>query len=150
MKKVIILLFIISTIGSASEKYIKILFKNGKTKYVVLNQIEKITFNDLVSVSYDRLIRMDGQKFQSAYPNPFQSDINITYFSDFEEEIKVEIFNSQGVKIKSIYTGISTKGMNTFNWDGTNTDGVKVSTGFYCYTITSGIKFLSGKILLYR
>jgi len=65
------------------------------------------------------------------YTNPFNGETTILFESPVKEEIEVIVFNVLGQKVKIIYHGQSVVGTNTFHWEGTNEQGIRVATGVY-------------------
>jgi len=52
--------------------------------------------------------------------------------------ITIKVYDSSGRKIKDLYKGTSTVGLNTVQWDGRNNSGQRVSSGVYAITINGG------------
>ena len=72
---------------------------------------------------------------ESAYPNPFNSDITIVYSASNlgpqPPEIKLQIFDIQGRVVKTLIDERIPMGTYRAIWDGTNERGEQVSSGTY-------------------
>ena len=86
------------------------------------------------------------------YPNPFNQG---TFFElDLEEQsnISLEIFNTRGQIIRTIYEGVKSAGSHRFYWDGFDENGRALSTGVYFYKFSATRKndkaFISTKKML--
>ena len=71
------------------------------------------------------------------YPNPFNPSTTISYFLPSESNVKIEIYDVTGRTIKTFTVNPQPKGGHKVVWDGTNANGVKVSTGIYIYRFES-------------
>ncbi|MFZ6034282.1 MAG: VIT domain-containing protein [Melioribacter sp.] len=76
-----------------------------------------------------------------AYPNPFNSQVNISVTLPAEatkENIKIKIYNLLGQEVKTFeYTPNSSNIINLF-WDGKNDEGEQLSSGVYIFTVSGG------------
>ena len=76
------------------------------------------------------------------YPNPFGASDTRNSFSTtiyFEllnsSQVKVNIYNSKGQKIKRLVNSSMSSGLQKVNWDGCDKAGNKVSSGIYFYDL---------------
>ncbi|MDD3876909.1 MAG: alpha-amylase family glycosyl hydrolase [Bacteroidales bacterium] len=83
----------------------------------------------------------------NVYPNPFTEIIQLSVNLDESSEIDVEIQDMYGRKVASIYKGRSSVGIQHFYWNGKNSNGQTVSSGYYFYKIKSNSRVKSGKII---
>ncbi len=106
------------------------------------NQGNVSDFSDEVAVIPAGIVRgQDGSLLpeysviESAYPNPFNSDITIVYSASNlgpqPPEIKLQVFDIQGRVVRTLVD--ERKAMGTYRavWDGTNDSGQPVSSGTY-------------------
>jgi hypothetical protein len=80
----------------------------------------------------------------SAYPNPFNSQTNISIDGDLETVSEITIYDITGRRIKSFYPALR------ITWDGTDDRGTPVSSGIYFVKATSGNSNQSLKITYLR
>lgn len=76
-------------------------------------------------------------KLNQNFPNPFNPETRIDYDLPVGTWVSIEIFNSIGQKIKTIYEGFESAGSYFTRWDGTNYNGERVGSGLYFYKLTA-------------
>ncbi len=69
------------------------------------------------------------------YPNPFNSITKINFVAENTSPAEIIIFDAIGRKVKSLFRGISTIGVNTVIWDGTTDAGTFAASGIYIYVL---------------
>ena len=84
------------------------------------------------------------------YPNPFNPTTTIIFNLDKRENVKVEIFNHLGERIRTITEAELSPGENRVFWNGSNDDNNFVSSGIYIYKISTNSKSLFGKMILQK
>ena len=90
----------------------------------------------------------------SAYPNPFNSQVNLriklpdNYNPD---NVTFKLYNILGQLIKTFHPGVI-KGQKEFKftWDGKNDNGINVSSGNYFFVVTTPEKVHSMKLILLK
>ncbi len=84
------------------------------------------------------------------YPNPFNERTNIAYeVADAagRVDVKVQVFNALGEKVKTLASGLHAGGRFTVVWDGTDDAGRKLASGAYYYRLISET-FMSAKKMI--
>ena len=81
------------------------------------------------------------------YPNPFNPVTNITYDIPEVADVKLEIYNVMGQKVRTLATGSHEPGRYRVLWNATNDLGQGLSSGMYIYRIQAG-DFVSVKKLV--
>jgi len=81
----------------------------------------------------------------SNHPNPFNPITQISYFLSYPDNIKLEIFNIKGEKVKTLINEYQSTGEHSVIWN-----AEKQSSGIYFYRIVSGTKTQTGKCLLIK
>lgn len=67
----------------------------------------------------------------SAYPNPFNSTVNLKVYIPDDNKYTLIIYNILGQKIKEFDLSSFTKGVHYLRWHGNSDDNVKVASGLY-------------------
>jgi len=101
----------------------------------------------------DSLINKNDSLSLSAYPNPFNSQINLNVKlpASFRGENTFRIYDILGQLIKTFEPDLSA-GRNEyrFTWNGTSDNGIYVSSGNYFFIVTTPEKVFSKKLLLLK
>ena len=84
------------------------------------------------------------------FPNPFNPNTNITIESEKNALGSLMIYNLNGQKIKTLHSGKFQKGLNSFNWNGQNQNGIPVSGGTYIYRLLIDGNTQSQKMVLLK
>jgi hypothetical protein len=83
----------------------------------------------------------------SNYPNPFNPTTTIKFNIEQNEQVKMEIYNLKGQKVKTLVEDKLEAGKYTITWNGKDDNGKSVSSGIYFYKMNSG-KFTSTKKMI--
>ena len=81
------------------------------------------------------------------YPNPFANNTNISFSTEEEGYVKLEVFNVIGQKIITLFDKYISPNKFTVNWDGRNLNGKKIAKGMYVYRLTFNNQIISKKML---
>ena len=111
--------------------------------------IESIKFEP-VTVSVDQPITTNEFKLGSAYPNPFNNNIEIPFTIGNSRNHTLEIFNLSGQSIIQLFNGALDPGSHSFGWSGLNKNGNRVPSGTYFLIINDGNFSHEQKILLLK
>jgi hypothetical protein len=83
-------------------------------------------------------------------PNPFNPVTEITYALATDCRVRLEIYNVLGQKVVTLVDEHQKAGYRTARWDGTNAEGVDVSSGVYFYKLEAGVFIETRKMVLLR
>ncbi|MFH1755460.1 MAG: T9SS type A sorting domain-containing protein, partial [Candidatus Latescibacterota bacterium] len=78
-----------------------------------------------------------GCRLYQNYPNPFNPATTIRYVLGETGPVNISVYNVQGALIRVLKDGPADSGENFVVWDGTNQNGLSVSSGVYFYRIAS-------------
>ncbi|MFQ5582971.1 MAG: FlgD immunoglobulin-like domain containing protein [Calditrichia bacterium] len=85
------------------------------------------------------------------YPNPFNPTTTIKYQLPISSEVRLEIYNMLGQKIRTLVDETMKPGYYEVVWDGRNSHGQQVSSGIYFYRFTAGEDFIrTNKMILMK
>ncbi|MFC1724284.1 NosD domain-containing protein [candidate division KSB1 bacterium] len=84
------------------------------------------------------------------YPNPFNPETVIRYDIPQSSSVSIRIYNILGKEIKSLVNESKKAGYHRVVWDGTNNNGIKVSSGTYIYRISAGDFVKAKKMVLVK
>ena len=84
------------------------------------------------------------------YPNPFNSATTIRYRLEKPGRVRLEIFDIQGQKVKTLANGDARPGVYQVEWEGRDASGRPVATGVYLARLQQGAASLVHKMLLLK
>jgi len=82
------------------------------------------------------------------YPNPFNPRTEITYYIERESNVVINIYNSLGQIVRTLYDGRQTQGQHRLTWDAKNDRGTSVPSGTYMYTLEIRDQMNSGSVVM--
>lgn len=85
-----------------------------------------------------------------AYPNPFNSTVNIPVSVRNPEKINLIIYNILGQTIVELQSGVLTSGTSKIRWDGTDYFGSVCPSGVYIIQLQTSEQTFSQKILFLK
>lgn len=83
-------------------------------------------------------------------PNPFNPNTVIEFAVPRPAEVRVEVFNTLGQRVKTLANEFSKAGYKRVEWDGTDDNGNSVASGVYLYRMTAGDFSETKKMLLLK
>ncbi len=89
-----------------------------------------------------------GFKLAGNSPNPFNPVTTITYVLPENAQVRLDIFNVLGQRVKTLVDGQVEAGINSVVWNGKDAVGNQVSSGFYVYQLTINNKDVLRKKML--
>ena len=84
------------------------------------------------------------------YPNPFNNSTTIRYRIEEPGRVRLEVFDVQGQKVKTLADGYVGPGAYQVEWDGMDASGKSVATGVYLVRLQKGGASLVHKMLLLK
>lgn len=82
------------------------------------------------------------------YPNPFNPTTTIPFFLNKPHNVKIDVFNITGQRIRTLVNEYRSAGSHTVVWDAIDENGHHVSAGIYMYQLQADGKRESKKMLL--
>jgi len=74
------------------------------------------------------------------FPNPFNPATTIRFYSPYQANVDLVIYDINGRTIMSFYFKAKNNGFNEVVWDGRNDYGKEVASGIYFYKLVSNVK----------
>ena len=84
------------------------------------------------------------------YPNPFNPETSISFSIPAEQNVELTIYNLKGQQVKTLYSGLISKGVHSLVWEGKDNNGKQVGSGLYFYKLKTNDKEISKKMLLLK
>lgn len=82
------------------------------------------------------------------YPNPFNPQTTIEFYTPHHSRVVAEVVNVQGKRVRTLSNGLVPAGSHSVMWNGLDEAGVKVAGGIYFYRIRFGESVHIGKMIL--
>ncbi len=84
------------------------------------------------------------------YPNPFNPVTTITYALPEPADVRLEVYNVMGQRVRTLVATQQTAGYHTVRWDGRDAAGQWVASGMYLYRIQTDTFAQTRKMLLIK
>jgi endoglucanase len=113
--------------------------------------IDRVRIVDPVTLVKEKGGTVPGEFALSAnYPNPFNPSTTIQYTLATNGNVKLAVYNVRGELVKTLASGVQPAGDYSVQWNGTNQQGIAVTSGLYFYRLTSDKQELTRSMLLVR
>jgi len=84
-------------------------------------------------------------------PNPFNPRTSIRFYLPARTNVRLDIYDVQGALVRRLATGVYDTGSHAVEWDGTDSKGQGVASGFYVYRlVTDGHPAMTKKMMLLK
>ena len=119
-------------------------------EYVFEEAVIKLTVTEQLSSSIDNPVPQQFAVYQN-YPNPFNPITKLVYDIPEETSVSVNIYNMMGKVVKTLVNEEQeNRGRKVIEWDATDNNGNKVSSGMYFYSIQTPEFSQTKKMLLLK
>lgn len=117
--------------------------------YSNFTNIRYFTTGDYFTANDDEVSVTNTVLYQNT-PNPFNPKTTIEfYLKDISQPVKLSVFNLKGQRVKELFNGKTKTPNNKFEWDSTDYNGIKVSSGIYYYKLeTAGSTQIKKMLIL--
>jgi hypothetical protein len=79
----------------------------------------------------------DDITLDNLYPNPFNNSVEIGFTASSARQVRLELLDLMGRRVKELYNGTCRIGVNRLVWDGKNSDSQTVGSGIYFVSLIS-------------
>lgn len=90
----------------------------------------------------------NDNELRGNFPNPFNPSTNISFYLENSGHVNVVIYDILGNKVRTLVHDNKPSGRHTVLWDGSNDQGLKVSSGMYIYVLQMNGQIVSTKRML--
>ena len=80
-------------------------------------------------------------------PNPFNPNTQIKFGLPNNQKVKIDVYSITGQKVKTLINTTMNAGYHTINWNATDENGAKVSSGVYIYQLRCGNEVFTKKMI---
>jgi hypothetical protein len=138
MNKLILAILLTVSLGIAQD-VMRIKNKDGSEHIIPIGMIAKITFDvpNPVQPQTESTISHVLKTFTllQNYPNPFNPETQISFTLPRQNKVTVRIYDVTGRLVKALLDETRDPGSHRVQWNGTNAEGKKVSSGMYLYEV---------------
>ncbi|MGH1366461.1 MAG: T9SS type A sorting domain-containing protein [Calditrichia bacterium] len=119
---------------------------------LAVNTVEKLQPRVIVGIDDDlaAAILPEKLKLENNYPNPFNPTTTIRFGLPTAADVRLEIFNMLGQRIRVLVNAPLQAGWHNYVWSSQNDYGTMVASGVYVYRLTTGSKVIARKLMLLR
>jgi PKD repeat protein len=133
--------------NNSDDVYIDEIEFRGLSSGAAGSQIQPITLSSLNSLNSNL---PDEFSLGQNYPNPFNPTTTIQYNLPEAAQVRLEIYNMTGQRVRTLVSGGMDAGNHSVQWDGTNEYGEKVASGVYIYRIVAGSFIQTRKMVMMK
>ena len=90
----------------------------------------------------------EAYRLSQNFPNPFNPSTRIEFALPQADNVRIEIFNVMGQKVRTLYSGALAAGYHAVTWQGLDDRGARVPSGTYIYKLSTGTTTIAKKMLL--
>ena len=111
--------------------------------------------NAVLSIRLDRIGQPRQTQLLQNFPNPFNPETWIPYHLSTDADVKLTIYDTQGVVVRQLdlghqLAGYYTDGTKAAYWDGRNALGEGVASGVYFYHLSAGDYSATRRMLILK
>ena len=119
-----------------------------------LPRIEKVSLNGgqigATPVEALHIVQPKTFNLSANWPNPFNPETSLRYALPEAAQVKLEVYDMLGQKVRTLVNGLQNVGQYTVQWDARNDLGHSVASGLYFYRIEAGNFVQTRKMTLLR
>jgi hypothetical protein len=112
------------------------------------NQNTTLNINMLISANEDEIIPVTATALNGNFPNPFNPETVISYSLKDAGDVRLEIYNLKGQRIRSLVNGRQNTGNYRVLFDARDDNGRQLGSGIYLYRLTTGGYTSTRKMML--
>ncbi len=112
--------------------------------------VDDVKIEGLSNTDENTMITPQTTQLNSNYPNPFNPSTIISFDNAKDSNVKIDIFNVKGQKVKTLVNDHFKAGSHNVEWNGTDDNGKNVSSGIYFYNMKSGKYTATRKMILMK
>ena len=111
-----------------------------------------VWFNDREELSVEEELYTTSRSFSllSLYPNPFNSEVRLSFELLERSEIEIAVFNLVGQRVRTLTEGLWSAGSHDLTWDGCDHEGNRLPSGTYMVQLRNTEEAQRRKVILVR
>jgi hypothetical protein len=141
-----VIIAIVCGLGTDRLSSISVMKYNARWAQIIAAQNFDIRLEEQVK-SIEQPIPQNYHLSQN-YPNPFRTSTNIRYELPSQRFVNLSIYNLLGQKVKTLVEEIQNPSSYSYQWDGKDSFGQRVSNGVYFFKLEAGAVILTKKLMV--
>jgi hypothetical protein len=139
-----------SLVNSYKSNYVTADMKVSNNLLYAANEYSGMHIFDLSIVGNTQSLSETPLLSLSNYPNPFNPSTTISFEVPVRSEVKLSIYNIKGQLVRCLAKDIFSPGKHSVVWDGTDSKGISVGSGVYCYRFHNGKDVITKRMTLLK
>lgn len=127
-------IFLFSELIYAQTDTLIFKMSDGKTHSISINSIKKITLGKRTSVKDQKEINKKIDEIRN-FPNPANRRTQFTFELNESGNVRIKIYNIQGVEVNSIEVKNCLVGENIVDWNCKDSNNNQLTNGIYIYEV---------------
>jgi len=123
--------------------------KNGQTEKIAVIQIQKIQFENILSVKENPSV-IDNLNVEQNYPNPFSEQTSLEFEIVTSGNVEIIIYDNTGTLIQTLKCENCQAGKNSLPWNCLDFNNNRVQSGVYYYEVRFGSEVQAKKMILVK
>jgi len=112
--------------------------------------VDDVAFAEGVASGIGDTPRASGAELYQNVPNPFNPTTQISFNLAQRENVSVSVYDVTGRRVNTLFSGSLGVGPHSVKWDGTNTNGARVSSGVYLYVLRTSREEIARSMVLLK
>jgi flagellar hook assembly protein FlgD len=142
------ILFAMANVNAQSDALL-INLKSAQTDTIAIVQIQKIQFENVVSVE-EQSEKTANLSVKGNNPNPFNEQTTIEFEIAKSGNVKIIIYDNSGKQIQTLKCENCRAGKNALQWNCLNANDNRVRSGVYYYEVRFNDEIQSKKMILIK
>jgi|GEM_PF-2049052 len=118
---------------------------------LAVQTVEKLQSRVIVGIDTEQNVLIPQKlELQNNYPNPFNPSTTIRFGLPAAEDVRLEIFNMLGQRVRVLVNAPLRAGWHSYVWDSRSDSGGRVASGIYLYRLTTKNKVVTKKLMLLK
>ncbi len=122
-------------------------YQGNRNPFIDRPDFAAAMFNISTAVEDQRPVLL---QLRPSFPNPFQISTSIRFEIGRTAEVKVEVFDLRGRRVRTLVSGLETAGSHQVSWNGADSSNRQVPSGIYFLRFSSDGRSQSSKVIMLR
>jgi len=112
--------------------------------------VDDVAFTDDVVSGIDNTPGKSSVTMYQNVPNPFNPSTRISFDLEQRENVSIGVYDVKGRLVSTLFDGQLDAGPHSVEWNGTSSDGTRISSGVYLYVLRTSTETISRRMVLLK